>query len=121
MQAIGVDLIEIERVQKVAQKYPSFLLRFFTENEISLCRRKSSFYVSLAARFAAKEAISKALGLNLFSLCWQEIEILADTQGRPCVLFHGTMQKQIGQAQITKVMISLSHSQQMAIAMATVE
>ena len=121
MQAIGVDLIEIERVMLLAKKYPSFLSRFFTKQEILLCQQKSSFYASLAARFAAKEAVSKALGKNLFSFCWQEIEILADATNKPYIILHGNLQKEAQQAKIKNWLISLSHSRHLAIAMVAVE
>src|SRR5437868_1440949 len=81
--AVGIDIIEVERVRKVFEKHGErFLHRVFTDNEILQCRGKVT---RLAGRFAAKEAISKALGTGLHGVAWREMEVVQLRSGRPTV------------------------------------
>src|SRR5256885_9570596 len=85
--SVGIDMIEIERVTKVLEKYPErFLRRVFTPEEVAYCRGRVQ---ELAARFAAKEAVMKALGTGARGLAWREIEILPNRRGKPLVYLHG--------------------------------
>src|SRR5207245_57612 len=79
--AIGIDMIEVERIRKVYEKHGQrFLARIFTENEVQQCRSK---VVRLAGRFAAKEAISKVLGTGMRGVQWRELETFQLRSGRP--------------------------------------
>jgi holo-[acyl-carrier protein] synthase len=85
--AIGVDIIEIERIHRTLTRHGKrFLQRVFTPQEIQQCRGKP---LKLAGRFAAKEAISKALGTGMHGISWQELEIIQLSTGRPTVRLHG--------------------------------
>jgi holo-[acyl-carrier protein] synthase len=85
--AVGVDIIEIERVRSILARHGErFLQRIFTEQEIQQCRGK---VLKLAGRFAAKEAISKALGTGMYGLSWRELEVVQLTTGRPSVRLYG--------------------------------
>lgn len=109
----GVDITEVRRLRQAVEKWgDDFLTRVFTAQEIENSKTKSSLYQHLAGRFAAKEAIFKALGDN--SLGWKDLQILNDKQGRPyCVILNGK-NKKIG------VQISISHVKTYAVANAIV-
>ena len=77
---IGVDIIEVERIQSLAEKNPKFLTRIFTETEIAYCSKKKNKYQHLAARFAAKEAFFKAIGRKIQ---WTDIGIKNLSSGKP--------------------------------------
>ena len=83
----GVDIIEIDRVKKSVDELESFRSRVFTEKEIAYCEgRNKAKYESYAARFAAKEAVLKALGTGLSDgVEWKHIEISNDERGKPVV------------------------------------
>ena len=114
MQHIGVDIIEIDRVMKVTSKWgDTFLLRVFTPSELNYCREKQS---SLAARFAAKEAVLKALGACDRGISWQDIEVLTENNGKPVVSLSGNAQIAADELGITELSVSLSHSREYAVA-----
>lgn len=125
----GVDLIEIERIeQAVARWGERFLRRVFTAAELAAYRERLP---SLAARWAAKEATAKLLGVGLrglggsarrpstLSVGWTEIEILSDARGRPTLTLHGQAAAQSQSLHLTTIAISLSHTRLHAIATAT--
>ncbi|WP_076792098.1 holo-[acyl-carrier-protein] synthase [Chlorobium sp. KB01] len=84
---IGVDIVELDRIEKVYNRYGmKFLQKFLSEEEINLCLHKPQVIASLAGRFAAKEAVVKALGTGLSGkVHWKSFEILNDRRGRPFV------------------------------------
>jgi len=93
--AVGIDLIEVGRVRKVFEKHGErFLRRVFTEKEVQQCRRAGTVRATrLAGRFAAKEAISKALGTGLHGLAWREMEVVQLRSGRPTVTLYGNARR----------------------------
>jgi holo-[acyl-carrier protein] synthase len=113
MQHIGVDIIEIDRVEAVIKRWgQTFLARVFTPAELKLY----SSTASLAARFAAKEAVLKALGACDKGISWQDIEILAEDSGKPLVNLSGKAKFQAETAAICRLDVSLSHSKDYAVA-----
>lgn len=118
---IGTDLVEISRIQRAIEKNPRFTQRVYTDQEIQYCRRKANPWQSFAARFAAKEAVSKALGTGIGPVGLKEIEILNQKNGQPVVVLHGNAQTLAAQRKIQHVHISLSHSEAYAIATAVLE
>jgi holo-[acyl-carrier protein] synthase len=113
--ATGVDLIEIDRVQDVITRYGNhYLERVFTPAERELCGGRAE---SLAARFAAKEAVSKALGCGIGEVTFQDIEILGDEQGAPLLKLHGQAKITADRLSLTTWSLSLSHTRNLAIAM----
>jgi holo-[acyl-carrier protein] synthase len=113
MLAVGVDLIEIARVKEILGKYDRrFLNRIYTEREQRYCIGRVD---RLAARFAAKEAVSKALGTGIGEATWREIEILNEENGRPRLLLHGAAQELAWKQNLSNWSISISHTETHAI------
>jgi holo-[acyl-carrier protein] synthase len=113
----GIDLIEIERIQAAAARHGArFLERIFTEKELA---EAGENVASLAARFAAKEAVAKALGCGIGPVHWQEIEICRDAARRPELHLHGAAEQLSADLGLVTWSISLSHNQTMAVAVAT--
>ncbi len=110
----GVDIIEIARIRKISEKYGKrFLKRIYTEGEIGYCRGRAP---QLASRFAAKEAVMKALGTGVIGIRWKDVEIIRKGGSRPLVKLHGTALHRAQTMQIQQLSISLSHSDEHAIA-----
>mgnify|MGYP002519874525 CR=1 FL=1 len=118
---IGTDFIEIVRIQRAIEKNPHFMERVYTANEIAYCQRKKNVWQSFAARFAAKEAVSKALGTGIGPVGLMEIEILNAENGQPKVVLHGKALQLAADRNIQRVHISLSHSEAYAMATAVLE
>lgn len=111
----GIDLIEIERVQQAIQRHGQrFLGRVFTAQELSEC---NGHVDSLAARFAAKEAVAKALGTGIGQIGWQEVEILRGPQNEPLLMLHGAAAELAAEKGWQTWSLSLSHTHAHAIAM----
>ena len=109
----GVDITEVRRIRQAVEKWgEDFLKRVFTKTEIKNAKTKTSFYQHLAGRFAAKEAIFKAVGDN--QLSWQDIQIHNDEVGKPICIFLNGRGKDIN------VVISISHVKTYAVANAVV-
>jgi len=114
MLSVGVDIIEIERIRHAISRWNGhFLNRIYTQAELALCRGRVP---ELAARFAGKEAISKALGTGLLGVSWQEMEVLADIRGKPLVCLHRRAADRAAKLGLAEFAISLSHSQDYAVA-----
>ena len=109
LPGLGIDIVEIDRIHKLALKNRSFLTRIFTSEEIRYCSRKKKKWQHFAVRFAAKEAVWKALGAG-FSI--KNIFIRNDSQGKPEVHFTG---KRNGRP---RILVSLTHSDRYAAAVA---
>lgn len=110
----GVDIIEIPRIERVVARYGErFLQRVYTEAEQTLYRGRVP---ELAARFAAKEAVSKALGTGIWGIRWREMEILPDMRGKPLVYLHGAAAARARELNLRHFSISLSHSRELAMA-----
>ena len=111
----GVDFIEIERFGDAVQRHGErFLARVFTDRELD---EVGDNVASLAARFAAKEATAKALGTGIGDVGWQEIEILRGPERQPNLLLHGQASRLADQLNLETWSLSLSHSQNHAIAL----
>ncbi len=108
---IGIDIIEIDRIQKSVDEYGDhFLNKIYTETEIEYCLSKANKYQHLAARFAAKEAIYKALSSDTNKVySWQDVEIFNEVNGLPNVKFYGPLKDYLNEDKQLK--ISMSHSQ----------
>jgi holo-[acyl-carrier protein] synthase len=116
MHSVGVDIIEIARIKEAIERWGQrFLDRIYTGSEQMLCQERPS---SLAARFAGKEAVMKALGTGIKGAGWREIEILSAPSGQPQVHLHGKAQNRAATLGLSEVAISLSHSREYAVAFA---
>ena len=114
MLITGVDIIEIKRVEKVASSYGDrFLKRIYTDDEIKYCRGRAP---QLASRFAAKEAVMKALGTGIRGVGWRDVEVTRKRGMAPDIKLHGRAQKRASQIGLTGLAISLSHSKEFAVA-----
>ena len=113
--AVGLDVIEIERIaQIVAQHGDRFLHRIYTERERE---RYANRIPELAARFAAKEATSKALGTGIRGLTWRDMEILSNRRGKPILVLHGGAAARAAVLGLTHFDVSLTHSRTVAMAL----
>ena len=111
----GVDLVEIERFQAAIQRHGErFLQRVFTDHELEEVGHNLA---SLAARFAAKEAVSKALGTGIGPIAWREIEVLRGDARQPVLHLHGQAAHRAEMLGLSTWSLSLSHTQHYAIAM----
>lgn len=116
MTSIGVDIVEIRRVESAVNwGGERFLRRVYTETELRACRDRPS---SLASRFAAKEAVMKVLGTGGTGIAWREIEILTGDDGKPSVRLHGQALNKATKSNLREVSVSLSDSKEYAIAVA---
>lgn len=114
MLRVGVDMIEVERIRRGIERYGDrFYARFFTADERAQCHDVPA---RLAARFAAKEAVAKALGTGIGDVRWVDIEICADDRRRPLVMLHGAAAKLAADLGLDSWEVSLSHTQEHAIA-----
>ena len=110
----GIDLIEIKRIQKALERHGDrFLNRIFTEAEIKQARGNAP---ELAARFAAKEAASKALGTGIGPVSWREMETINDFRGKPQLHLHGRAALIAEELGYTTWSVSLTHSRDTAAA-----
>ena len=118
--AIGIDIVEIKRLERVSKKWgKSFLRKIYTEKELAYARSKRFPAQHLAARFAAKEAVFKALGeVEKDFVGWKNIEILNDANGKPAVHWHGEAEKVRKKRNLAGATVSLSHTENYAVASA---
>ncbi|MFH2038585.1 MAG: holo-ACP synthase [Chloroflexota bacterium] len=118
MEAIirsGIDMVEIDRLEKSIIRYGErFLKRIFTAQELADCGGKVD---SLAVRFAAKEAASKALGCGIGQVSWLEIEVTRNPDHQPELNLYGAAQILAKKLKLTLWSVSLSHTSQYAVAM----
>ncbi|MBE0467883.1 MAG: holo-ACP synthase [Candidatus Desulforudis sp.] len=119
ISGIGTDLVSVTRIRRVVERTDGrFLLRVFTPAERDFCRMAHKAYECFAARFAAKEAVFKALGTGLAGCRWQDVEVLNDPGGRPVVVLSGGAALAAGRRGVSEVHISLSHDGDQALAFA---
>jgi holo-[acyl-carrier protein] synthase len=118
---IGIDIIRTDRMKEVVEKWgQKFLARVFTENEISYCYRKKTPYLSLAVRFAAKEAFIKAIGSGM-PVSLNDIEVANSDSGKPFFNFSSRLQDFIKINFIKKAHLSLSHEHGYGVACVILE
>ena len=114
MLTTGVDIIEIERIQRAFQRWGDrFLRRIYTEDEAAYCRGRPP---NLAGRFAAKEAAMKALGTGLRGVGWKDIEVVRNRAGAPSVRLHGRAKLRAEALGVRELSLSFSHSRDYAVA-----
>ncbi len=119
---IGIDLIEVERIARQLIGKTHFREKIFSLNEIAYCEDKSNQAEHYAARFAAKEALFKALGTGWRGgLNFTEVEVLNDDLGKPAFNFLGKTSQIIEELNLTHIHLSLSHLAQIAVAIVIIE
>ena len=117
---IGTDIIEINRIEKVMKRTSSFIEKSFTYNEIEYFKLKGFKENIVAGNFAAKEAISKAIGTGFRGFGLKDIEILRDELGKPVVNLSDKIYELLDMKEF-KMYVSISHSKENAIAYAVME
>ena len=115
---IGIDVIEVERIEDAMEEFGDrFLDRIFTEEERDYCLNQKRPAIHFAARWAAKEAVSKAFGTGIGELlAWQDMEIARLHSGEPEMILHGRGRQFVEERGITQVKISLTHAKNYAAA-----
>jgi len=114
LHSVGVDIIETERIQAALVRWGErFLCRVYSAAEVKRCAGRVP---ELAVRFAAKEAVAKALGTGMHGVAWTEIEILSDHRGKPGIRLYGRAEARARELGLSEFAVSLSHSSQLAIA-----
>jgi holo-[acyl-carrier protein] synthase len=123
IKGIGTDIVEVGRLEREsARQGAGFLSGLFTAGEIDYCEGRRRRFESYAARFAAKEAFLKALGTGgRDGISWQEIEVVRDARGRPGLVLTGHALEAVRLRGVSTVFVSLSHSRELATAVAVLE
>jgi len=112
--SVGIDTVEIARIAQVYERHGErFLARVYTDREAARYRNRIN---ELAGRFAAKEAVSKALGTGLRGIHWREMEILPDPRGKPLVFLSGRAAERANELGLREFAISITHTNQLAMA-----
>lgn len=117
LKGIGIDIVEVQRLERALERTARLKGRLFTEQEIIQCRDKPVPAQSLAARFAAKEAIFKTLGSG-WELGWSSIEVVSNALGQPQVFLTGRAAAKAAELGVSEIKVSLTHSKQYAAAVA---
>jgi holo-[acyl-carrier protein] synthase len=111
---LGIDAIDIGRFRAVLARRPALAARLFTDDERAYARRRADPAPSLAARFAAKEAAMKALGVGLGAFGWKDVEVLTSVAGRPSLSVRGAAAALADDQGVEKWQVSLTHTDSFA-------
>jgi holo-[acyl-carrier protein] synthase len=118
---IGIDIVKIKRMRDADKKWGrSFFEKFLSENEIAYCFEKKEPYSSVSVRFAAKEALIKAIGSEI-NINMKDIEVVLNKKGRPSIAAHGSLGKFLKERQIRHCHLSLSHEKEFGVACVVLE
>jgi len=119
---IGIDIIEVTRIERLLTKQKRFQQRIFTETEIAYCESKKNKAQNYAGRFAAKEALLKAIGTGWRrGVSFKEIEIVNNERGKPEIFLSGKAREVADDLGISNIQVSLSHLKEFATAVVTAE
>ncbi len=120
---VGIDIVDVARIRDMVETYGErFLRRVFSDDELAYCMRFSEPFPHLAARWAAKEAVAKALGTGFSQgVTWKSICVIHAPNGEPLALLTGTAQKLAASLKVKKIWLSLSHTRDYAAATAVME
>lgn len=119
IRGIGIDIVEVDRVQRAIETHPRLLTRLFTTVEREYCLSRRKPYLHFAVRFAAKEAALKALGTGFRGMRWTDLEVDRDALGKPELRLSGRAASEAERQKVSRVLISLSFTHSTAIASAT--
>jgi holo-[acyl-carrier protein] synthase len=114
---VGIDLCEVDRMRRVLARTPGFAGRVFTEDEQAYCRQRRDPVERFAARFAAKEAVMKAMGVGLGACAFREVEVVRAESGAPSLALHSAAAELAAARGITGWHMSLSHTATVAEAL----
>ena len=113
---LGVDLADIDRVERIYEKYPKFAERCFTDHEREYALRFAKPARRLAARFSGKEAVMKSMGTGWRRIRWQDVEITGG--GKPTVNLSGTAARRAAMIGVTEIHVTITHTDTTAMVMA---
>ena len=115
---LGVDIVEIDRMARILDKTPSFAFKVFTEGERAYCLKKAHPATHFAARFAAKEAVCKALGTGIMvhGMRPHLIEVVSDHRGKPAIKLHGHAADVAHELGVLDIPLSLTYTHSVAVA-----
>ncbi|MCB5223906.1 MAG: holo-ACP synthase [Candidatus Cloacimonadaceae bacterium] len=114
---IGTDIVKVARIARLLERHPEFIHKVFTASEIEYCNSRSFPAQSYAARFAAKEAVMKALGTGWDGqVNWRDIEVLNTGEGVPKLKLHGLALERMKALGAENALLSLSHEKEFAVA-----
>ena len=115
---VGVDIVEIDRMQLALTRHPRMKERVFSEAERAYCEKRGRPEVHYALRFAAKEAVLKALGTGFSGVRFRDVEVARDERGRPTPVLHGNARELADSIGVTEMHLSLSFTHSTAVASA---
>ncbi len=120
IRGIGVDVVDVERMKKMLHDQgETFVSKVFTETEIAYCRSRKNPHEHFAARFAAKEAVSKAMQKGWSGeFRWKDVEVMNEPSGAPKIVLYGELARLLGES---KIHLSLSHTEKTVVAFALIE
>lgn len=118
MIGIGTDLVDLDRFRAVVARTPGVVERVFRASERTYTDRLADPVPSLGVRFAAKEAVMKALGVGIGAVRMQDIEVVRADSGEPSVVLHGSAARTAGEQGVTRWMLTLTHTDSLAHAIA---
>jgi phosphopantetheine--protein transferase-like protein len=121
VSGIGVDAVDVQRFRAVLGRRPAMVERLFTPGECRHVSRSADPVPRLAARFAAKEAVLKALGVGLGSLGWREVEVVVAPGGAPRLALTGRAAALAGERSVARWHVSLTHTDLVAVASVVAE
>ena len=113
---IGIDIIEIERIKEAINNNPRFLNKIFTDDEVKYFESIGFKPESIAGNFAAKEAISKAIGTGIRDFNFKDIEVLRNELGKPIVKTYNNLQQICIDYNVLEIKVSISHCKEYAVA-----
>ncbi len=115
---LGVDIVEIDRMKRILGRSSAFVRKVFTEAEQDYCNSKTHPATHYAARFAAKEAVCKALGTGILvdGIRMHDVEVVRDSRGKPAVSLHGAAARIAAEQGVIEVPLSLSYTHDVAVA-----
>lgn len=121
MIGVGIDLVELDRFRSAMERTPGLVEKLFSDDEREYSMRRNDPTERLAVRFAAKEAVMKALGVGLFAFAYRDVEVLRDSGGVPSLRLTGRARELSDERGITRWHLSLTHTERAAQAIAIAE
>jgi len=121
MIGIGIDAVEVERFRNILGRRPKLVDRVFTPQEVESLSDRSDPVPGLAARFAAKEATMKALGVGIFQIAFRDIEITRQGSGAPALRVSGRAKERADALSVEKIHLSMTHTHLTASAVVVVD
>jgi holo-[acyl-carrier protein] synthase len=121
MLGVGLDAVELDRFRRSLERTPGLVARLFTEGEIAYARQRDDPTERFAARFAAKEAVMKALGIGLGECGWHDVEVVRAPSGQPSLVLRGRAAELAAAKGVAAWHLSLTHTDRSAQAIAIAE